>query len=218
MFGPVARSVAVRAAGTRGLRRFSANGMAFWLQTPGRPCRAAEAGVAGIAVSVATARVRNFAVVALPRRRTRQGFRGAPGRPADEGPAEWAADRRARPRAAPTFRPAGTGLSALPGRSFAAPAGADDPSSPPSRPRPGPCGQNGKARRRRAFPVPSGKAHFFSASRICISTSSSVGPAGAGAASSFRTAASFTRFTILTSRKTTNAMIRKLITAVMKEP
>jgi hypothetical protein len=69
----------------------------------------------------------------------------------------------------------------------------------------------------RAFFV-SCDAYFFSASRICSNTSSSLGPAGAAAATSFLLAASLTRFTILTSKKTTKAMIRKLITAVKNDP
>ena len=51
------------------------------------------------------------------------------------------------------------------------------------------------------------------------SSSSEVGPAGAGASSTFGpTAASLMRLTALTSRNTTQAMIRKLITAEKNGP
>ena len=63
------------------------------------------------------------------------------------------------------------------------------------------------------------QACFDSRSRISTSSSSCVGPLGSsGASSSGLLAASFTRLTILTRRNTTHAMIRKLISAVMKLP
>ena len=59
----------------------------------------------------------------------------------------------------------------------------------------------------------------FSNSRISVSNSSCVGPFGAaGTGSPFSTAASLIRFTPLTSRNTTQAMIRKLMQAVRKAP
>lgn len=66
-------------------------------------------------------------------------------------------------------------------------------------------------------------AYLRSVSRISISTSSSVGPLGAAASAaaavaSFFATLSFSLFTAFTSRNTTQAMIRKLMTAVMNDP
>lgn len=66
-------------------------------------------------------------------------------------------------------------------------------------------------------------AYLRSVSRISISTSSSVGPLGAAASAaaavaSFFATLSFSLFTAFTSRNTTQAMMRKLMTAVMNDP
>ncbi len=77
-----------------------------------------------------------------------------------------------------------------------------------------------KARQRGPL-IKSGADHLplASWSRISSRTSSSDGPVStSGAISSGFSAADLTRLTILTSMKTTKAMIRKLMTAMMKAP
>jgi serine/threonine-protein kinase len=58
----------------------------------------------------------------------------------------------------------------------------------------------------------------FIRSRICARSSSCVGPLAASTAASSLISVVFARLTALTSRKTTQAMIRKFSSAVMKAP